>query len=150
MSETKQEQKSGPAQEKNNTTSSGLENEGLKLLSKAAETIAGDNKILGNILKFILSPLGLIALLCGMGYLIWKNKTHKDKIVALEKELHEAKYELKDLQKEVEGMEKTRMRKQVIDSAEEPEELQGINHFAANRLQTSYGRSSKNKHIHLD
>jgi hypothetical protein len=69
--------------------------------AKAAETIAGDNKLLGNVLKFVLSPIGAIILLCGAGYLIWKNKTLNDKQLALQRELLEAKSEIRELQGEL-------------------------------------------------
>jgi hypothetical protein len=127
-------------QKKTKSDSSGSEKEGLNLLSKAAETIAGDNKLLGSILKFILSPLGLIALLCGVGYLIWKNKIHKDRIADLEKEL----------QKEIEAAEKFRKRKQIIDFDEEPEALNGIDYPPINRFQQRTKPSFRNNTIQLD
>lgn len=148
MSEEKQQTKT--ESDKNKTGSAGIENEGLKLLGKAAETIAGNNKIMGNVLKFVLSPLGLIALLCGMGYLLWKNKTHKDRIVALEKELLEAKYEIKDLEKEVTALEKIRKPKQIAEYEQEHEETHGIDYVPMRHSSKGNKRPERNKNIHLD
>lgn len=143
MSEEKQQTKTKP--ESDSTT-----NEGLNLLSKAAETIAGDNKLLGNILKFVLSPLGLIALLCGLGYLIWKNKSHKDKIVALEKELLDANYEIKDLKKEVAVLEKRRKPKLIEEYEHESEETEEISYVPKSLAHQRDNLPIRNKNIHLD
>ncbi len=148
MSEEKQQTKPEPPKSK--TASGGIEKEGLNLLGKAAETIAGDNKLLGNVLKFILSPIGLIAMLCGIGYLLWKNKSHKDRIVALEKELLEAKFEIKDLGKEIQSLEKIRKSKEIETYEAEPEETQRLNYAPITQLQGGYKRPVQNKNIHLD
>lgn len=76
------------------------------ILAAAAETIAGDNKLLGTLLKIILSPLGLIAALCGIAYLWWKNSTYKSKISDLEKEIQVCKFTIKELEREVKAFEK--------------------------------------------
>lgn len=93
----------------------GKANENKSTWIQAAEIIAGNNKIMSNVLKIAFSPFGLIIALCGFGYLLWKNKTHKDKIGELQKELMEAKIEIKDLKKEVDTLEKIRRPQQITD-----------------------------------
>lgn len=80
--------------------------DGPSIMAKAAETIAGDNKLLATILKILLSPLGLIAALCGIGYLWWKNSTYKSKITELEKELQLSKFTIKELETDLKNFEK--------------------------------------------
>lgn len=53
---------------------------------KAAELIAGDNKLMGSLLKLIVSPIALLAGAGLIAYLFFKNKGYKDEITKLKEE----------------------------------------------------------------
>ncbi|MFO0356644.1 MAG: hypothetical protein ACK50A_06780 [Sphingobacteriaceae bacterium] len=73
---------------------------------KAAETIAGDNKLMGTVLKLILSP---ITLLIGVGLLIYafiKIKGQKDEIEKLKAENLKLKDDYTELEEDFEKVKK--------------------------------------------
>lgn len=119
---------------------------GDNLWAKAIETIAGDNKLLNTVLKIALSPIGIVAAVCGFGYLLWKNKEYKEKIAQLETDLQGARHEIKSLEKDL------RMAENLLKQAdEEKEETTGrlgfvpLQHIPYGRKQTM-----KRKNIYLD
>ena len=122
------------------------------VLTTAAETIAGDNKLMSAVLKVVMGPFGLIAALCGLGYLFWKNKTYKDKIKELEKELHASQVEIKGLEKDLNYMEKSQRTKHHEDEpVDEPEYSDHRLGFVPMRpLSGEVKRSTKRKNIYLD
>lgn len=85
---------------------------------KAAETIAGDNKLMGTVLKLILSP---ITLLIGVGLLIYafiKLKGQKDEIEKLKAENLKLKEDYTELE---EGFEKVKKKYKKIKTLSEAE-----------------------------
>lgn len=57
----------------------------------AFETIVGDNKLLSTVLKIVLSPIGLVAVLCGVGYLVYKNMEYKKENAKLSQDYKDLK-----------------------------------------------------------
>lgn len=125
MSEQKKEQpaKKTTSQEQGKGVA-GTETAGAKVLAKAADTIAGDNKLMATIMKVVLSPLGIIAALCGIGFLLWRNYTLKNKLADLQKELLTAKFQIKDLEKEVKVLEdKENKSREIEHEYQEPKHI---------------------------
>lgn len=119
-------------------------------LETAAETIAGDNKLLSAFLKLILSPLGLLAFVGVILYLLYKNKEHKDTIAKLEAELKESKQSAKNRTDKAEESGTKKIRRKNEDQEEDEEHFfQGIPHIPAKNQQRIKGLS-KNKTIYID
>ena len=92
--------------------------EGKGVWEKAAETISGDNKLMGTVLKLILSP---ITLLVGVGLLIYafiKLKGQKDEIEKLKAENIKLKDDYNELE---EGFEKVKKKYKKIKALTETE-----------------------------
>ena len=100
MEKSTEEKPENPANKKETArekTFSGTE-EKKSAWETGLETIAGDNKLLGTVLKVVLSPIGLAALACGAGYMFYKNSTYKrenQKLVEENKSLLEQYKDLK-------------------------------------------------------
>jgi len=122
----------------------------------AIETIAGDNKMMSTVLKVVLSPIGIVAALCGIGYLLWKNKTYQDKIKELEEDLHDAQLEVSGLEKDVEYLKKGKRPKYREDEDEEDEDEERryrvghVGFLPLQPLSSDLRRSEKRKNIYLD
>lgn len=106
MKETKEEkteQKQNGNKTENNLSGTDVEK---GVWEKAAETIAGDNKLMGSVLKLILSPITLLA---GVGALIYafvKIKTQKDEIEKLKTENLKLKDDYTELEEDFEKVKK--------------------------------------------
>ena len=73
---------------------------------KAAETIAGDNKLLASVLKMVLSPFALIAGAGLLVYCFFEIKKHKEEIEKLKTENKKITDEKKELKEENEKVKK--------------------------------------------
>lgn len=103
MKEEKTEQKQNG--NKTNKSLSGTDAE-KGVWEKAADTIAGDNKLIGSVLKLILSP---ITLLVGVGLLIYafiKLKGQKEEIEKLKAENLKLKEDYTELEEDFEKVKK--------------------------------------------
>ena len=117
---TDKEEKQAPKKEVNDKKAlSGTEDEEKQSMwEKAADTIAGDNKILASLLKMLLNPVVLIT--AGiLGYVWFKNKQKKKEVDETKKNKKQKKKhtELKKLRKENETLineMKTQKRKEQI------------------------------------
>jgi len=106
MKETKEEK----TEQKQSTSKTGKTllgtDEEKGVWEKAAETIAGDNKLMGTVLKLILSP---ITLLVGVGLLIYafiKLKGQKEEIEKLKAENLKLKEDFTELEDDFEKVKK--------------------------------------------
>jgi cell division protein FtsB len=93
---------------------------------KAAETIAGDNKLMGTVLKLILSP---ITLLVGVGALIYafvKIKAQKDEIEKLKAENIKLKEDYTELEEDFEKVKKKYKKIKTLTETESESPLLGI------------------------
>jgi hypothetical protein len=85
---------------------------------KAADTIAGDNKLMGSVLKLILSP---ITLLIGVGLLIYafiKLKGQKEEIEKLKAENLKLKEDYMELEEDLEKVKKKYKKIKVLTETE--------------------------------
>jgi hypothetical protein len=93
---------------------------------KAAETIAGDNKLMGTVLKLILSP---ITLLVGVGLLIYafiKLKGQKEEIEKLKAENLKLKEDYTGLEKDFERVKKKYKKIKSLTETETEHPLLGL------------------------
>ena len=93
---------------------------------KAAETIAGDNKLMGSVLKLILSP---ITLLVGLGLLIYafiKIKKKKEEIEKLKAENLKLKEDYTELEEDFEKVKKKYKKIKTLAETESESPLLGI------------------------
>lgn len=126
MKETREE-KTEPKQNGNKTekTLSGTDAE-KGVLEKAADTIAGDNKLMGSVLKLVLSP---ITLLIGVGLLIYafiKLKGQKEKIEKLKAENLKLKEDYTELEEDLEKVKKKYKKIKVLSETETENPYLGI------------------------
>lgn len=111
---------------------------------KAAETIAGDNKLMGTVLKLILSP---ITLLIGVGLLIYafiKMKGQRDEIEKLKAENLKLKEDYTDLEEDLEKVKKKYKKIKTLTETETESPLLGIG-IAANRAIVPINQPEKKK-----
>jgi hypothetical protein len=93
---------------------------------KAADTIAGDNKLMGTVLKLILSP---ITLLVGVGLLIYafiKLKGQKEEIEKLKAENLKLKEDYTELEEDFEKVKKKYKKIKTLAEIESESSLVGI------------------------
>ncbi|MDX2172807.1 MAG: hypothetical protein SFY56_06785 [Bacteroidota bacterium] len=93
---------------------------------KAADTIAGDNKLMGSVLKLVLSP---ITLLVGVGLLIYafiKLKGQKEEIEKLKAENLKLKEDYTELEEDFEKVKKKYKKIKVLSETESESPLLGI------------------------
>jgi len=124
MKETKEE-KTEQNSSKTDKTLLGTDAE-KGVLGKAAETIAGDNKLMGSVLKLILSPITLLA---GVGALIYafvKIKTQKDEIEKLKAENLKLKEDYTELEDDFEKVKKKYKKIKTLAETESESPLLGI------------------------
>ncbi|MBA2611172.1 MAG: hypothetical protein H0U95_04320 [Bacteroidetes bacterium] len=126
MKETKEEQ-TEQKQNTNKTEKTLLGTDTEKgVWEKAAETVAGDNKLMGTVLKLILSP---ITLLVGVGALIYafvKIKTQKDEIEKLKTENLKLKDDYTELEEDFEKVKKKYKKIKTLTETESESPLLGI------------------------
>ncbi len=126
MKETKEE-KTEQKQSGNNTDKSLSGTDAEKgVWEKAAETISGDNKLMGTVLKLILSP---IMLLVGVGLLIYafiKMKGQKDEIEKLKAENLKLKEDYIELEEDFEKVKKKYKKIKTLTETESESPLLGI------------------------
>jgi cell division protein FtsB len=126
MKETKEE-KTEQKQSGNKTAKTLLGTDEEKgVWEKAAETIAGDNKLMGTVLKLILSP---ITLLVGVGFLIYafiKLKGQKDEIEKLKAENIKLKEDYTELEEDFEKVKKKYKKIKTLTETESESPLLGI------------------------
>ncbi len=94
---------------------------------KAADTIAGDNKLMGSVLKIVLSP---ITLLVGVGLLIYafiKLKGQKEEIEKLKAENLKLKEDYTELEEDFEKVKKKYKKIKVLSETENPHLGIGMN-----------------------
>ena len=111
---------------------------------KAAETIAGDNKLMGTVLKLILSP---ITLLIGVGLLIYafiKIKGQKDEIEKLKAENFQLKEDYTGLEEDFEKLKKKYKKIKSLTETETESPLLGIG-ITANRAVIPITQPEKKK-----
>jgi len=92
---------------------------------KAAETIAGDNKLMGTVLKLVLSP---ITLLVGVGFLIYafiKIKGQKEEIEKLKAENLKLKEDFTELEDDFEKVKKKYKKIKTLSETESENSLLG-------------------------
>ncbi|MBK7816086.1 MAG: hypothetical protein JNJ41_12025 [Bacteroidia bacterium] len=126
MKETKEE-KTEQKQNGNKTekTLSGTDAE-KGVWEKAADTIAGDNKLMGSVLKLVLSP---ITLLVGVGLLIYaflKLKGQKEEIEKLKAENLKLKEDCTELEEDFEKVKKKYKKIKTLAETESESPLLGI------------------------
>lgn len=141
MKEAKTEQKQNST--KTEKTLLGTEEE-KGVWEKAAETIAGDNKLMGTVLKLILSP---ITLLIGVGLLIYafiKMKGQKDEIEKLKAENLKLKDDYIVLEENFEKVKKKYKRIKSLTETESENSLLGIG-ITANRSVLPIAQPEKKK-----
>lgn len=93
---------------------------------KAADTIAGDNKLMGTVLKLILSP---ITLLVGLGLLIYafiKLKGQKEEIEKLKAENLKLKEDYTELEEDFEKVKKKYKKIKMLAETESKSPLLGV------------------------
>jgi hypothetical protein len=103
MSEEKEKQENQKAENKKQSLNGTSENSAWE---KAAEMIAGDNKLMSSLLKLLLSPFTLIAGAALIIYLFVKNKQHKDEITKLNEEKKKLAEEILIAMEETESLRK--------------------------------------------
>ncbi len=130
MAEEK-EKKTEPASDKDETAS----------WLKAAQTIAGDNKLLSTILKFLLSPLAIVVALCVAGFLFYKNMKHKKENTRLEGENKKLEEEAKKLKEKVEKMEDNYQA--LVEKQQQPKKRQFIDYDEPPMREMSYAPSQR-------
>lgn len=111
---------------------------------KAAETIAGDNKLMGTVLKLILSP---ITLLIGVGLLIYafiKMKGQREEIEKLKAENLKLKEDYTVLEEDFEKVKKKYKKIKSLTETESENPLLGIG-IAANRTVMPINQPEKKK-----
>ncbi len=126
MKETKEE-KTEQKQKTNKTEKTLLgADEEKGVWEKAAETIAGDNKLMETVLKLILSP---ITLLVGVGLLIYafiKLKGQKEEIEKLKTENLKLKEDYTELEEDFEKVKKKFKKIKILTETESENPLLGI------------------------
>lgn len=126
MKETKEE-KTEQKQNSSKTDKTLLGTDAEKgVWGKAAETIAGDNKLMGSVLKLILSPITLLA---GVGALIYafvKIKAQKDEIEKLKAENLKLKEDYTELEEDFEKVKKKYKKIKTLAETESESPLLGI------------------------
>jgi len=99
METTNKEKPEKPAEKKDQSKSNSLpDTEKKSAWQTGLDTIVGDNKLLGAVLKIILSPLAIVVVLCGVGFLIYKNLEYKKEIQKLSDDYKDLKASHEKLQ----------------------------------------------------
>jgi DNA repair exonuclease SbcCD ATPase subunit len=93
---------------------------------KAAGTIAGDNKMLGTILRFVLSPLGILLGLGLIAFGLYKMKGMKDEIEKLKSENKQLKEDFEELEEEHQKTKKKFKKLKTLNEAEAESSMNGL------------------------
>ncbi len=93
---------------------------------KAAGTIAGDNKMLGSILRFVLSPLGLLIGAGLIGFGLYKMKGMKDEIEKLKSENKQLKDDFEELEEEHQKTKKKFKKLKALNESEAESNMNGL------------------------
>ena len=126
MKETKEEktvQKQNGNKTENNLSGTDVEK---GVWEKAAETIAGDNKLMGSVFKLILSPITLLAVVGALIYAFVKIKTQKDEIEKLKAENLKLKEDYTELEEDFEKVKKKYKKIKTLMETEPESPLLGI------------------------
>lgn len=116
---------------------------------KAAELIAGDNKLMGSLLKLIISPFALLAGAGLIAYLFFKNKGYKDEITKLKEENAKLLNEKSFLAEEAETQKRKYKKLKKVLEVEQSQEAQSLLPQDRNRTLTMHGMQ-KEKMKYLD
>lgn len=121
------------------------------VLEKAAETISGDNKLMDTVLKFLLSP---IALLAGVGLIVYgfieikKQKAEIEKLKSENKKLADEKEELKEDYDKVKK--KYKKMKELQESQEPENSLKSLGFVTQKALPESLNKGKTYHTAYLD
>jgi|GEM_PF-2456835 DNA repair exonuclease SbcCD ATPase subunit len=122
----KKEQDSKEAKKEKTMNGTEQEKEKLAWWETAANTIAGNNQMMGNILKFVLSPLGLIIGAAIVGFGIYKMKTLKTELEKLKADLQKLGESYKELEEEHEKLRKKHKKLKALNEFEAEKTTQGL------------------------
>lgn len=116
---------------------------------KAAGTIAGDNKMLGSVLRFVLSPLGILIGAGLIAFGLYKMKGMKDEIEKLKSENKQLKEELEELEEEHQKTKKKFKKLKTLNEIEAESNMNGLLLFNEPEKQTPQAINKKYQTAYL-